>query len=70
MAREPTQPRGYSGSRFFIATSVETGLPSDFALLGKVVEGYGTVARINESATPELETAQPVLIEEITVKKG
>lgn len=70
MAREPGQPPGYSGSRFFIATSVETGLPADFALLGKVAGGDGTVARINELATPEQETAQPVLIEKITVKKG
>jgi cyclophilin family peptidyl-prolyl cis-trans isomerase len=70
MAREPSRPPGYSGSRFFIATSVETGLPPDFALLGKVTGGYGTVARINELATPEQKTAQPVLIEEITVKKS
>jgi cyclophilin family peptidyl-prolyl cis-trans isomerase len=70
MAREPSRPPGYSGSRFFIATSIETGLPADFALLGKVVGGYRAVARINELATPEQETAQPVLIEKITVKKG
>jgi len=70
MAREPGRPAGYSGSRFFIATSVETGLPADFALLGKVTEGYGTVARINELATPEQEAAQPVLIEKIGIRKG
>lgn len=69
MAREPSRPPGYSGSRFFVATSPETGLPADFALLGKVGAGYGIVARINELATPEQETAQPVLIEKITVKK-
>lgn len=70
MAREPTQPRGYSGSRFFVVTSRETGLPPDFALLGKVAGGFGTVSRINELATAEQETAQPVLIEKITIKKG
>jgi cyclophilin family peptidyl-prolyl cis-trans isomerase len=70
MARDPSRPPGYSGSRFFIATSVETGLPADFALLGKVTGDGKAVARINELATPEQETAQPVLIERITVKKG
>ena len=70
MAREPSQPRGYSGSRFFIATSLETGLPPDFALLGEVTGSYGTVARINQLAAPEGKTSQPVLIEKITVKKG
>lgn len=70
MAREPGRPPGYSGSAFFVATSVETGLPPDFALLGRVSRGYGTVARINELSTPEQTTSQPVLIEGITVKKG
>ena len=70
MAKEPSQPPGYSGSRFFIATSLETGLPPDFALLGEVTGPYAAVARINKLATPEGKTSQPVLIEKITVKKG
>jgi cyclophilin family peptidyl-prolyl cis-trans isomerase len=70
MAREPSQPPGYSGSRFFIATSSETGLPPDFALLGKVTGDSKPLARIDELATPDQTTAQPVLIEEITVRKG
>lgn len=70
MAREPGRPPGYSGSAFFIATSVETGLPPDFALLGRVVGSYTPIARINELATPEQETGQPVLIEKIVIKKG
>ena len=70
MAREPSRPRGYSGSGFFVVVSPETGLPPDFALLGKIIGPYTTVARINKLATPEQKTAQPVLIEEIRVKKG
>lgn len=70
MVREANQPRGSSGSRFFVATSLETGLPSDYALLGKVVGSFAPVARINKLATPEQTTAQPVLIEKITVRKG
>ena len=70
MEREPGQPPGSSGSAFFVVTSLETGLPSDFALLGRVTGSYAAVARINKLATPEKKTSQPVLIEKITVKKG
>ncbi len=70
MAREPSQPRGYSGSRFFVVTSLETGQPPDFALLGNVFGPYTAIARINKLATPGQETSQPVLIEEIRVKNG
>ena len=70
MAREPSRPPGYSGSGFFVAVSPETGLPPDFALLGKVIGPYTAIARINKLATPDQETARPVLIEKVTVKKG
>ena len=71
MAREPSQPSGYAGSAFFVATSAETGLPADFALLGKVSGGYGTVARINELGSAADQTPeQTVLIEKVTIAKG
>jgi len=70
MAREPDRPPGYSGSAFFVVSSTQTGLPPDFALLGRVVGSFKAVARINQLATPEQETAQPVLIEEVRIKKG
>lgn len=71
MAREPSRPRGYAGSAFFVATSAETGLPPDFALLGKVASGYGTVARINELGSAADQTPeQTVLIEKVTIAKG
>jgi len=70
MAREPSQPPGYSDSRFFVATSLETGLPPDFALLGQVTGSFAAVARIDELATPEQKTSQPVLIEKISITEG
>ena len=70
MVREANRPPGSSGSQFFVAISTETGLPPDFALLGRVTGAWGAVARINKLATPEQKTAQPVLIEKITVRKG
>ncbi len=69
MAKELTDPPGYSGSQFFVATSAETGLPPDYALLGKVSKGYGAVARINELGDPEEKPAQTVLIEKLTIEK-
>ena len=70
MAKELTDPPGHSGSQFFVATSAETGLPPDFALLGKVSKGYGAVARINELGDPEEKPEQTVLIEKVTIEKG
>jgi peptidyl-prolyl cis-trans isomerase B (cyclophilin B) len=70
MAREPGQPSGYSGSAFFVVTSVETGFPPEYAPLGEVSEGYGTVARIDGLATPKEVPRQAVLIEKVTIEKG
>ena len=70
MAREPRQQPGISGSGFFVVTSAETGLPPDFALLGTITGSFKTISRINQLATPDETTEQPVLIEKITVKKG
>jgi peptidyl-prolyl cis-trans isomerase B (cyclophilin B) len=70
MAREPSQPAGYAGSAFFVATSAETGLPPEYALLGRVSKGYGAVARINELGTADQQLEQPVLIERVTIEQG
>lgn len=70
MAREPSQPSGYSGSAFFVVISAETGLPPDFAVLGEVTGSFRAISRINNLATPEETTEQPVQIEKVTVKKG
>ncbi len=70
MAKTPTEPPGYSGSQFFVATSADTGLPPDYALLGTVSKGYGTVARINELGAPDEKPKQTVLIEKVTIEKG
>ncbi|MFL5901265.1 MAG: peptidylprolyl isomerase [Solirubrobacterales bacterium] len=71
MAKSPAEPPGSSGSQFFVVTSADAGLPPEYALVGKVSKGYGTVAKINSLATPSSETPkQPVLIEKITIEKG
>jgi peptidyl-prolyl cis-trans isomerase B (cyclophilin B) len=70
MAKSPAEPPGRSGSQFFVVTSVDAGLPPEYALVGKVSKGYGTVAKINALATPTEKPKQTVLIEKITIEKG
>src|SRR4051794_24193067 len=70
MAKSPAEPPGRSGSQFFVVTSVDTGLPPEYALVGKVSKGYGTVVRIDSLATPSEKPKQTVLIEKITIEEG
>jgi cyclophilin family peptidyl-prolyl cis-trans isomerase len=70
MAKSPTEPPGSSGSQFFVVTSVDTGLPPEYALVGKVSKGYGTIIKIDSLATPSEKPKQTVLIEKITIEKG
>ena len=70
MSRSPTEPPGSSGSQFFVVTApADAGLPPDFALVGKVTEGFDTVERIEALGgmgdTGE-QTSQPVIIETAT----
>jgi peptidyl-prolyl cis-trans isomerase B (cyclophilin B) len=79
MDRTEADPPGYSGSHFFVATSTETGLPPDYALLGTVSKAYKTIARIQKlDTTPRIELPgaaeekprQTAVIEEVTIKHG
>lgn len=70
MAKSSAEPPGRSGSQFFVVTSVDTGLPPEYALVGKVSKDYGTVTRIDSLATPAEKPKQTVLIEKITIEKG
>jgi cyclophilin family peptidyl-prolyl cis-trans isomerase len=46
MAKAGNEPPGTSGSQFFVVTGENIGLPSDYALAGKVVKGMDTVDKI------------------------
>ena len=70
MAKGPTEPPGTSGSQFFIVTSADAGLPPEYALIGKVSQGFDVVARIDKLGTPAEKPKQTVLIEKITIEKG
>ena len=70
MAKSSAEPPGRSGSQFYVVTAPDAGLPPEYALVGKVSEGYDVVERIDALGTPEEKPKQTVLIEEMTVEPG
>lgn len=70
MAKSSADPPGRSGSQFYVVTGADAGLPPEYALVGRVSEGFDTVARIDALGTPEEKPKQTVLIEEATVERG
>lgn len=70
MAKSAAEPPGSSGSQFYVVTAPDAGLPPEYALVGKVSEGYDVVARIDKLGTPAEKPKQTVLIEKISIEKG
>jgi cyclophilin family peptidyl-prolyl cis-trans isomerase len=70
MAKSEAEPPGRSGSQFYVVTSPDAGLPPEYALVGKVSEGYDVVARIEKLGTPEQQPKQTVLIDSIDITQG
>ena len=69
MAKSSADPPGRSGSQFFVVTAPDAGLPPEYALLGKVSNGYDTVEKIDALGTPQETPKRPVLIEEVTIER-
>jgi peptidyl-prolyl cis-trans isomerase B (cyclophilin B) len=70
MAKSSAEPPGRSGSQFYVVTAPDAGLPPEYALVGKVSEGYDVVEKIDALGTPEEKPKQTVLIEEMTLDQG
>jgi len=70
MAKSSAEPPGRSGSQFYVVTAPDAGLPPEYALIGKVDEGYDVVAKIDKLGTPAEKPKQTVLIEKMTIEKG
>jgi cyclophilin family peptidyl-prolyl cis-trans isomerase len=73
MAKTAAEPPGRSGSQFFVVVGADAGLPTDYALLGEVTEGFEVVERIAELADPSVPDgppASPAVIETITLEQG
>ena len=74
MAKSQVEPPGRSGSQFFVVVGADAGLPADYAILGKVSAGFGTVQRIAQAGDPSSgQTGTPrvpVTIDRITLERG
>jgi peptidyl-prolyl cis-trans isomerase B (cyclophilin B) len=70
MAKSEADPPGRSGSQFYVVTAADAGLPAEYALVGKVSDGYDIVQRIEKLGTSTDKPKQTVLIETITIEKG
>jgi peptidyl-prolyl cis-trans isomerase B (cyclophilin B) len=69
MAKTEVEPPGRSGSQFFVVTApADAGLPPDYALLGRVSEGYETIERIEGLVGPDGQPEAPAVIESITLE--
>jgi cyclophilin family peptidyl-prolyl cis-trans isomerase len=68
MAKTQAEPAGTSGSQFFVVTGKDTGLPPDYAVVGKVTKGLDVVDRIGTLGDPTTEQpTETVEIEKATV---
>jgi cyclophilin family peptidyl-prolyl cis-trans isomerase len=70
MAKASNEPPGTSGSQFFVVTGANAGLPSEYALLGRVDQGMGIVTRIGKLGTPSEKPKERVVMEEVTIDRG
>jgi peptidyl-prolyl cis-trans isomerase B (cyclophilin B) len=70
MAKAPTDPAGAAGSQFFVVTAPDAGLPPDYAIVGKVTAGMGTVKRIEALGGPDEQPQRPVVVEKTTVDRS
>ncbi len=69
MAKSSAEPPGRSGSQFYVVTGADAGLPPEYALVGKVSEGFDTIARIEKLGGPDEQPKKPVVIEQVTIEK-
>ncbi len=72
MAKTGEEAAGTSGSQFFAVTAEDTGLPPDYALLGKVTAGQDVVDKIGVAETDPATEAplEPVVISSVKVAEG
>jgi peptidyl-prolyl cis-trans isomerase B (cyclophilin B) len=71
MAKTAAQPAGTSGSQFFVVTGDNVNLPPDYAVLGKVSSGLGTVEKIGKLGDPATELpTERIVIEQATISES
>jgi cyclophilin family peptidyl-prolyl cis-trans isomerase len=70
MAKAGNEPPGTAGSQFYVVTGEDAGLPPEYAVVGKVVDGDAVVDRIGRLGGPDEQPTQPVVLNTVTVEEG
>jgi peptidyl-prolyl cis-trans isomerase B (cyclophilin B) len=70
MAKAGNEPAGTAGSQFYVVTGADAGLPPDYAIVGKVVDGQAVVDRIGKLGDASEQPTQPVVIKTVRVSEG
>jgi cyclophilin family peptidyl-prolyl cis-trans isomerase len=70
MAKTATDPAGTSGSQFFVVTGDDVGLPPDYAVLGRVVDGLDVVEKIGKLGDANQQPTERVEIEKMTLSSS
>ena len=67
MAKTAAEPAGTSESQFFVVTGADAGLPPDYAILGKVTKGLGTVEKIGRLGDATERPTRRIVIRRLVV---
>ena len=71
MAKTESEKAGTAGSQFFVVTGQDAGLPPEYAIVGRVVQGLDVVDRIGKLGDPATEQpTQPIVMSKVTVREG
>lgn len=70
MAKTGEEPAGTAGSQFYVVTGEDAGLPPDYAIVGKVVDGEAVVDRIGQLGDANEQPTRAVVIKSVTVEEG
>jgi peptidyl-prolyl cis-trans isomerase B (cyclophilin B) len=70
MAKTGSEPAGTAGSQFFVVLEDAPQLPPDYAIVGRVSEGFATVDRIGRLGGADGRPTEPVVIQNVTVTES
>jgi cyclophilin family peptidyl-prolyl cis-trans isomerase len=71
MAKSGDEAPGTSGSQFFVVTGAGgASLPPEYALVGRVTEGFDVAQKIGLLGGPDEQPTKTVVIEKATLEKG
>jgi cyclophilin family peptidyl-prolyl cis-trans isomerase len=71
MAKSADEAPGTAGSQFFVVTGQNgSSLPPEYALVGRVIEGFDVAEKIGRLGGPDEQPTKAVVIEKATLEKG